>query len=69
MERNKRSKISAAFFAILFLFSCGETKVKETKAGDTPSVQSGQSAEPIVVLELFSSEGCGDCPDAEAIIK
>ena len=53
------------FFCIAFVGCSGENNANTTSASPTPQAKPLGSREPVLV-ELFTSEGCGNCPPADA---
>lgn len=56
-------------FVVLAVLGCSHQKAETPESGvvaTSNTTGTEQRSEPFAVLELFSSEGCSDCPSAEA---
>ncbi len=61
---------SAVVFLFLFslsllIVSCGSENVTNTGSNSQPAVQKAPAEREAVLVELFTSEGCGNCPPAD----
>ena len=59
----------SAYIFLLFLFSCSPPGENADPSGINAAAGSPQEAEPFAIVELFTSEGCSDCPPAEELLN
>lgn len=59
----------------VIIISCGQTeqnidaKMESKHTSKSTNYSLNQTAEPFALLELFTSEGCSDCPAAEGLLN